>query len=98
MIELKLYSLVMIEKFRRSLDEGAEYAALLAELSKAFDCLLHLIIAKLYAYGFDRHSFKLIQSYLSERYQRVKINTLKEEIFVEDIFAIYDPFRKNLFC
>lgn len=29
--------LVVIEKFRKSLDEGAEYAALLTDLLKAFD-------------------------------------------------------------
>ena len=40
----------MIEKFKKSLDQGSEYAALLKDLSKAFNCLPHtLIIAKLHA-------------------------------------------------
>ena len=49
----------------------------LADLSKIFDCLSHdLIIAKLHACGFDRYSLKLMHSYLSEIYQRVKMNIL----------------------
>ena len=65
----------MIEKFKRSLDQGGEYAALLTDLSKAFDCLPHdLIIAKLHAYRFDKASISLIHSCLTDRYQRVKIN------------------------
>ena len=65
----------MIEKWRESLGQGGAYGALLTDLSKAFACLLHeLIIAKLYAYGLDMPSLKLINSYLSKRRQRIKIN------------------------
>ena len=67
--------IAMIERFRKSLDQGGEYSALLTDLSKAFDCLPHdLIIAKLHAYGFDDPSLRLIHSYLTDRFQRVKIN------------------------
>ena len=46
----------------------------MTDLSKAFDCLHHeLLIAKLDAYGFDIKSVKLIQQYLSNRKQRVKV-------------------------
>ena len=42
-------------------DKGDSFAAILTDLSKAFDCLLHdLPIAKLHAYGFDMASLKLI--------------------------------------
>ena len=40
------------------------------------DCLLHdLLIAKLAAYDFDYDSLVFIQSYLSERQQRTKVDT-----------------------
>ena len=45
------------------------------DLSKAFDTLNHeLLIAKLAAYGFDKSSLLLVKSYLSNRWQRTKIN------------------------
>ena len=65
----------MLKKFKKCLDNGGEYAALLTDLLKAFDCLPHdLLIAKLHTCGFGTPSLKLIHSYLTERYQRVKIN------------------------
>ena len=66
---------VMIEKLWKSPDEGGEYAALLTDLFKAFDCLSHdLLILKLHVYGFDMPSVRIMHSYLTDRYQRVKIN------------------------
>ena len=45
------------------------------DLSKAFDTLNHyLSLAKLHAYDFDRDSLKVLNSYLSNRYKRTKIN------------------------
>ena len=66
----------MLEKWRRSIDQKGTSGILLTDLSKAFDCLVHeLLIAKLYAYGFDLNSIKLIHNYLSNRFQRVKVNS-----------------------
>ena len=66
----------MIEKWRKSLDSGGQAAAVLTDLSKAFDCIYHeLLIAKLNAYGFDNSSLTFIYSYLSGRKQRTKINS-----------------------
>ena len=65
----------MVVNIKNALDQGKEYGALLTDLSKAFDCLLHdLIVAKLHVYGFSTESLKLINSYLTKRKQRVKIN------------------------
>ena len=45
------------------------------DLSKAFDCIRHdLLIAKLHAYGFSREALTLINNYLTNRQQRVKVN------------------------
>ena len=65
----------MVENCKKALDQGNKYGALLTDLSKSFDCFPHdLIVAKLHAYGFSIESLKLINSYLTERKQRVKMN------------------------
>ena len=67
--------LAMIEKWKKTVDNGGVFGALLTDLSKAFDCILHdPIIAKLEAYGFHIDALKLIHDYLSNRKQRVKVN------------------------
>ena len=70
------YSLIlMLEKFRHSLDKREFTGAILTDLSKAFDCLDHeLMIAKLDAYGFSSKALKLVHCYLKNRHQRVKVN------------------------
>ena len=68
--------LFLVEKLKRSLDRSDKSGILLTDLSKAFDCLVHdLLIAKLHAYGFDHLSLKLMHSYLTDRFQRVRINS-----------------------
>ena len=65
----------MIEKWRKSLDNGGAFGALLTDLPHAFGCLLcDLLIAKLHAYGIDIHSLKLLHSYLTKRRQRLKLD------------------------
>ena len=67
--------MTLLEKWRISLDKKGYGGAILMDLSKAFDFLNHeLLIAKLHAYGFSYCSLKLIFSYLSNRWQRKKIN------------------------
>ena len=64
----------MIEKWKKIVDCGGAFVALLTYLSKAFDCILHdLFIAKLEAYGFQIDVLNLVSN-LSNRKQRVKIN------------------------
>ena len=65
----------LIEKWKKRVDNGGAFGALLTDLSKTFDWLpRELLITKLDAYGFDKSSLKLIHSYLSNKKQRVKIN------------------------
>ena len=68
--------LSMIEKWKKCLDgKGGFAGAILMDLSKAFDTINHeLLIAKLEAYGFDENALKLMSSYLSDRWQRTKVN------------------------
>ena len=68
--------LALIENWKTSLDQGGYAGSLLMDLSKAFDTLNHdLLLAKLHAYGFDKNALEMINSYLSNRWQRTKINT-----------------------
>ena len=68
--------IVMIETWKKALDEQKYAGAILTDLTKAFDCLNHdLLLVKLKAYGFDNHSLKFIQSYLRERRQRTKVGS-----------------------
>ena len=58
-----------------SVDNGKSFAALLTDLSKAFDCLDHeLLTVKLNAYGFTLPALRLIHVYLSSRKQRIKVD------------------------
>ena len=69
------YLIPLIDKSKKSVDNGGAFGVLFNELSKAFDCLFHeLLNAKLDAYGFDKNTLKLVNSYLTYRKQRVKIN------------------------
>ena len=66
--------LFMLERLKKSLDNGRINGIVLTDLSKAFDCISHeLLIAKLSAYGFSTKSLNLIRDYLCERKQRTKI-------------------------
>ena len=50
-------------------------AALLTDLSKAFDCIVHdYLIAKLEAYDFSYEALKVMQNYLTDRKHRNKVN------------------------
>ena len=54
------------------MDYGGVLSALLTDIPKAFDCILHeLFIAKLEAYGFQTDALNLVYHYLSDRKHRV---------------------------
>ena len=67
----------MIEKWKKCLDgEGGFAGAILMDLSKAFDTINHeLLIAKLEAYGFEESALEIVYSYLTDRWQRTKVDT-----------------------
>ena len=66
--------LVMTEKWWKCLDKGIISTAILKNPSKAFDCTLHdLLIVKLAAW-FWLQSLRIIESFISNRQQRTKIN------------------------
>ena len=80
--------LAMLEKWKRFIDNGKMFGALLTDLSKVFDCIDHeLLIAKLNAYGFSLTALKLVHSYLSNRKQRTKINSSYSS-WLEIIFGV----------
>ena len=59
------------------MDKGKSYAALLSDLSKAFDCIVHdFLTAKLEAYGFSYEALKVMYNYLTDRKHRTKVNNL----------------------
>ena len=67
--------LTMIERWKMSVDNKGFAGGVLIDLSKAFDTINHqLLIAKLYAYGFNKDALQLILSYLNNRWHRTKIN------------------------
>ena len=66
----------VFEKKTEVLDKGGSCGALLVDLSKVFDFIIHdLLLAKLAAYGFDYNSPKRINSFLNDRKFRTKIGS-----------------------
>ena len=65
----------LLEDWRNKLDNNNVVGAVLTDLSKAFNCILHdLLVAKLDAYGFNRDTAAYIYSNLKNRKQCVRIN------------------------
>ena len=67
----------LLEDWKKALDNNECIAAILMDLSKAFDCLPHdILLNKLSAYGLTENSIKLLYSYLSDRKQQIKIGNI----------------------
>ena len=66
----------LVKKWKASLDKKGYAGVILMDLSMTFDTINHgLLLAKLNAYGFNKNSLQIIQSYLSNRWQRTKTYT-----------------------
>ena len=94
--------LEILQKLNNAVDKWKCFRTLLTDLSKAFDCLSHkLLIAKVHAYGFELPAVKLIQSYLSSRKQRNRINATysswEEFLFGVPQGCILGPLLFNIF-
>ena len=71
----------MTGKTKEARDNNKVCAAVLTDLSKAFDCPLHdLLIAKLHAFCFDLKSLRPIHAYLNDRIQVTKVGSFYSEI------------------
>ena len=95
--------LAMLEKWKSAVDNKKTFGTLLTDLSNAFDCLNHdLLLAKLNAYGLSLPALRMIQSYLSNRKQRTKINSdfssWEEILFGVPQGSILGPFFLTYFC
>ena len=67
----------LLEDRREALDKNYYAAAVLMDLSKAFDCLPHdIFLDKLSFYGVSYHSVSLLKSYLTNRKQQIQISSI----------------------
>ena len=75
--------------------------AVLMDLSKAFDCVPHDLIAKLSAYGFEHTALEFLLSYLTNRKQATRLNGLYSlfELIVAGVpqGSILGPIIFNMF-
>ena len=89
--------ITLIEKWKKGADNGGAFGALFIDLSKAFDCLSHeFLIAKLDTYWIDKNALKLVNSYFSNRKQKVLqgsiLGPLLFNIFICDMFYFLEDF------
>ena len=88
----------LLEDWRKAFDNHECVAAILMDLSKAFDCLPHgLLIAKLRAYGLSEEVVELLESYLSDRSQQFRLGTLEKPFKGVPMGSILGPLHFNIF-
>ena len=66
----------MLNDWKQCVDSSNIVLSVFIDFRKAFDYVHpNLLLLKLFHYGFDNSSMKLIQNYFSNRFQQTKINT-----------------------
>ena len=84
------------------MDKGKSCAALLTDLSKAFDCIVdEFLLAKIEAYGFSYEGLKVMHNYITDRKHRTKVNDSLND-FVDLLLgapqgSILDPLLFNIY-
>ena len=72
----ELAALELVDTVITNLESRKMHVSFFMDLSKAFDCLNHpILIKKLSYYGIDETSVKLLNNYLSNRYQYTEIRS-----------------------
>ena len=72
--------LSLTENWKLALEEHNVVGVLFTDMSKAFDSLYHpLALAKLKAYCVEERSLRLMGSYFTDRYNRVKLGSVVSE-------------------
>ena len=68
--------MALLEQWRTTLDNQGYAGIVIMDLSKAFDTVNYeLLLAKLHAYGFGKPALTMVNSYLTNRWHRTKINS-----------------------
>ena len=84
------------------MDRGEISKAILTDLSKAFDCILHdLLTVKLAAHSFENQSPIIKESFLSNRQQKIKIDNAfycySENLYGVSQGTILGPLLLNIY-
>ena len=69
--------LLVVEKIVETLDNNEHCVSIFLDLAKAFNSICHeILLRKLESYCFSNNSISLLQSFLSDRKQSVKLNSV----------------------